>query len=161
MAVKSQRVMDMVRREIQKNPAVGSQELFDKAKKMDGSMNSLNIRQFHAGYPLQVKRLLKPTPKGAAVKTPARRGPGRPRKIPAAPAVTAAAKTPVRRRRRRAPATPTAGAAAPARAGRDTVRSILIKFAGEVAAADGKADVVQVIGGMDRYVDQVLRAASA
>jgi hypothetical protein len=40
------------------------------------------------------------------------------------------------------------------------VRSILIQFAGEVAAAEGKADVVQVIGGMDRYVDRLLQAAA-
>lgn len=173
MAAKNERVMEMVRKEVQKNPGVPSQELFDKAKKMDSGMSRLNIRQFHASYPLQVKRRLKQSSargRGTSA-APARRGPGRPRKVgrpPKTRATTEAAttkaapKAPVRRRRRTTAAKTAAGTTtAPARGGRDTVRSILIKFAGEVAAADQKAEVVQVIGGMDRYVEQVMRAATA
>lgn len=170
MAARNERVMEMVRREVEKNPSVPSQELFDKAKKMDSGLSRLDIRQFHASYPLQVKRLMKKSagggvPRGSAAPAPARRGPGRPRKAQAAAKTTtakAAEKTPVRRARRTRAAKPAAATASvAARGGRDTVRSILIKFAGEIAAADQKADVVQVIGGMDRYVDQVMRAASA
>ncbi|HUF69844.1 MAG TPA: hypothetical protein VMM79_14465 [Longimicrobiales bacterium] len=58
MAKTSDRVMDMVRREVAKNPDVKSGELYEKAKKLDRSMSSLSLRQFHARYPLQVKRAL-------------------------------------------------------------------------------------------------------
>lgn len=172
MAAKNERVMEMVRREVKKNPNVPSQELFDKAKKMDSGMSRLSIRQFHASYPLQVKRLLKQSStRGRRTSAaPARRGPGRPRKVgrprktratTKAATTKAAKKAPVRRGPRKTAAKAAAGTTtAAARGGRDTVRSILIKFAGDVAAADQKADVVQVIGGMDRYVDQVMRAAT-
>lgn len=55
---KADKVMDMVRDAIQANPSVGTDELFEKAKKLDKSMGDLTVRQFHARYPLQVKRYL-------------------------------------------------------------------------------------------------------
>lgn len=69
MAVLNERVMNMVRDEIQKRPEVTSQELFEKAKKMDRGMRSLSARQFNATYPLQVRRTLaprRPRSRGAA-----------------------------------------------------------------------------------------------
>jgi hypothetical protein len=50
--------MDMVRREVAKNPDVKSGVLYEQAKKVDRSMSSLSLRQFHARYPLQVKRAM-------------------------------------------------------------------------------------------------------
>ena len=44
--------------------------------------------------------------------------------------------------------------------GRDDVRGILLEFAGEIASAEGKVDVVRVIGGIDGYVDRVIQAAA-
>jgi len=58
MARTSDRVMDMVRREVAKNPDVKSGVLYEQAKKVDRSMSSLSLRQFHARYPLQVKRAM-------------------------------------------------------------------------------------------------------
>jgi hypothetical protein len=60
MAVLNERVMNMVRDEIQKHPEVTSQELFEKAKKLDRGMRSLSARQFNATYPLQVRRTMAP-----------------------------------------------------------------------------------------------------
>ncbi|HSL69457.1 MAG TPA: hypothetical protein VK864_04405 [Longimicrobiales bacterium] len=60
MPVVNERIMAMVREEIQKRPEVTSQELFEKAKKMDRGMRSLSARQFNATYPLQVRRTLAP-----------------------------------------------------------------------------------------------------
>ena len=60
MAVLNERVMNMVRDEIQKRPDITSQELFEKAKKLDRGMRSLSARQFNATYPLQVRRTLAP-----------------------------------------------------------------------------------------------------
>src|SRR5688572_14494002 len=60
MAVLNERVMNMVRDEIQKRPDITSQELFEKAKKLDRGIRSLSARQFNATYPLQVRRTLAP-----------------------------------------------------------------------------------------------------
>lgn len=116
--------MNMVQEEIRKNPKVTTQELWERAKKLDRSIASLNARQFNARYPLQVKRSMAP-----------RRGRGgRPRKP-------------------RVAATPTTD-----RAG---VRSVLVQFAKDVAAAEGKAQMIEVIGGVDKYVERVLKAAGS
>lgn len=60
MAVLNERVMNMVRDEIQRRPDVTSPELFEKAKKLDRGMRSLSARQFNATYPLQVRRTMAP-----------------------------------------------------------------------------------------------------
>lgn len=180
MAETSERVMDMVRREVEKNPDVSSQELFEKAKKIDDGVGKLSVRQFHARYPLQVKRsrarsrgrgarrgrktatrktaTRKTAPRGrtrrsrpsSARSAPSKRG--RPKRAPSKRSATAG---------RGARAAKTTRPAAGGARGREAVRSILIQFAGEVAAAEGKADVVQVIGGMDAYVDRLINAASS
>jgi hypothetical protein len=60
MPAVNDRVMNMVRDEIQKRPEITSQELFEKAKKVDRGMRTLSARQFNATYPLQVRRTLAP-----------------------------------------------------------------------------------------------------
>jgi hypothetical protein len=37
---------------------------------------------------------------------------------------------------------------------------VLLEFAGEVASAENKADMISVVAGMDRWVDRVVRASS-
>lgn len=56
MAETNQKVMDMVRDQLQKNPDIATSELYEKAQKLDSSVKQLTLRQFHARYPLQVKR---------------------------------------------------------------------------------------------------------
>jgi hypothetical protein len=114
------KVLDMVRAELEKNPAVRTDELFERARKLDKATGSLTVRQFHARYPLQVKRKL------------------------------AAGRRPRRRARRRG-----------AGADRGAIRSVLLDFAREVASADGKAQIVELIGGVEKYVDRVAKAAGA
>ena len=60
MAVVIDRVMNMVREEIERRPEISSQELFEKAKKLDRGIRSLSPRQFNATYPLQVRRSIAP-----------------------------------------------------------------------------------------------------
>lgn len=60
MPVVIDRVMNMVREEIKRRPEVTSQELFEKAKKLDRGIRSLSARQFNATYPLQVRRSIAP-----------------------------------------------------------------------------------------------------
>jgi hypothetical protein len=44
-------------------------------------------------------------------------------------------------------------------ANRDRIRALLLQFARDIAGAEGKADVVDVIGNVDRWVEQVVAAA--
>lgn len=53
---RSEKVMELVRKELEKNPDAETTELFEKAKKADSTVADLSLRQFNARYPLQVKR---------------------------------------------------------------------------------------------------------
>ncbi len=77
------------------------------------------------------------------------------------------ARYPLQVKRKRAPARKRsagrrrAGGRRPAagEARRGAVRDALLRFAMDIASAEGKSDVVGVIAGLDRYVDDVLKAA--
>jgi len=119
MAAVNEKVMAMVQNELEKNPSISTQELFEKAKKLDKDVANLSRRQFNARYPLQIKRK-------ATVTAGPRRRP--------------------RARRRGAEM-------------HEAIRGILLQFAKDIAAAEGKADVVDVIGGVNKYVERVVKAA--
>ena len=70
MADVNDKVMAFVRDELLRNPGVKTDELLTKAKKLDKSVGGLSVRQFHARYPLQIKRKL-------AAQRPRRRRPRR------------------------------------------------------------------------------------
>jgi hypothetical protein len=135
VAKTDEKVMKMVEQELAKNPDASVDELFDKAKGMNRGVARMTRRQFHARYPLQVKRRAgagkrrrkgrKGGRKAAAVKA-GRRGPGRPPK-----------------------------AAGGDR--RDAVRQVFLRFAQDVAAADTPAALVKLILNVDRYVDEATR----
>jgi hypothetical protein len=59
-----------------------------------------------------------------------------------------------------APARQAAPSPANAAADRAAVRVALLEFAGEVAQAESKSDVVRVLSTIDRYVDRVVAAAA-
>lgn len=42
---------------------------------------------------------------------------------------------------------------------RDKVRQALLRFAGDVAGAEERKELVQVLSNVDRYVDEVMKAA--
>jgi hypothetical protein len=68
---------------------------------------------------------------------------------------------PRKRASKRAKSTPRRSAGrAPAGSNRDRVRNELLSLAKDVANAQGKGDVVDVIAGIDRYVDRVIKAAT-
>lgn len=81
MPAVSEKVMDMVRRELEKNPDVSNDELFQKAVKIDPSVAELSSRQFNARYPLQVKRG-STTRKTTVTKQVAKKSTGQPRGRP-------------------------------------------------------------------------------
>ena len=49
-------IMAMVEAELEKNPEATATELHEKAKTLSAGARKLSLRQFHARYPLQVKR---------------------------------------------------------------------------------------------------------
>lgn len=62
-------------------------------------------------------------------------------------------------RKRAARAAPT-GRASGGGDARDKVRKVLLDLAKDVANAQGKGDVVDVIAGIDRYVDRAIKATA-
>jgi hypothetical protein len=128
----------MVELELTKNPDASVDDLFDKAKGLNSGIARMTRRQFHARYPLQVKRKrggrrrgrkgAKAGRKAVAAKGP-RRGPGRPR------------------------------GSRTARGGdNEGVRQVFLRFAQDVAAADTPAALVKLILNVDRYVDEAVKA---
>jgi hypothetical protein len=130
MAEVNAKVMEMIEAEIKKNPKVSNQELFQKATALDKSVGKLSARQFNARYPLQVKRSM--TPK-------------KPR-----------AQRPARGRKARA----TQGGATTDGKGRDRIRNVLLELARDVANAQDRGGLIDVVVGIDRYVERVVKAAS-
>ncbi|GMV04928.1 MAG: hypothetical protein AMXMBFR53_12080 [Gemmatimonadota bacterium] len=125
MAEVDGKVLEAVESALAKNPKATVDELFDMAKKVSGSVAALTKRQFHARYPLQVKR---------------KQSPSKPRKA------------------RRKKATTRRSRAAAATSVREAVRGSFLRFASDLAAAEARKDVVKVVAGVDRYVDEVLKA---
>jgi len=134
-AKQSERVLEMVRRELASHPDISSGDLFAIARKLDRSVRSLSLRQFHALYPLQVKRAEKAAIRGAAKKTA--------------------------RATRRAPAAsePRSGGARSSQ-DREAIRGLLLEFAGTVAGAESKAELIQLVGTFDGWIDRFLKARS-
>ena len=126
MAHMDENVMAAVAAALSENPVASVDELFEMARKVSPAIGELSKRQFHARYPLQIKRKLNP------------------RK---------------RRKRRQVKAAGAKGARSGGDAARrDAVRSALMKFASDVAGAEERKDLVNVVANVDQYVDEVLKA---
>lgn len=157
MAKTIDRVMEMVRRALERDPDVRSAALYDQAKKVDRRIGQLTLRQFHALYPLQVKRLAagskRARKQATATATPRRRGrPAGSGRGPGRPAGTG--------RRGRPPGSRNVQPAAVSSDGsRASVRGVLLELASAVARAENKADVIKVLSDMDAWVERVVRAA--
>ena len=127
-------VMEYVERTLEANPGIANADLFAGAREIDPSVGQLTGRQFHARYPLQVKarlaRAAAPEPKT----TPE----------PEAPAAeeTSAEDTP------------------PGKEGDPVaVRRLLLDLAKELASAESKAEVIEVVARLDDYVAEIMEAA--
>lgn len=129
-------IMRMVRKELEKDPDIENQRLYEKAKEIDGSIGDLTLRQFHARYPLQVKRQKAQQSRGRKKKkqkgkTASRKATGGGRKRGGEGAVD-----------------------------RDRVRATLLRFAKEVSSASDKAEMIDLITNVDEYVDEVEEAVA-
>ena len=128
-----EKVMKFVGDVLKKDPQIQLEELFQRTKKVHPSIRNLSKRQFNARYPLQVKRRRALAARG---KSP-RQG-GRPQ-----PRQRTQKKTPI-----------------PSGEPRDVVRHVFLQFATDITAAEERKDLVKVLAGVDRYVDQVLKGVA-
>jgi hypothetical protein len=145
MADVNPKVLDMVRREMAKNPAVTNDALRKKATGIDSSVRKLTPLQFHGTYRLTASRALA---SGGNAKRQATAGGSAKRRVT----------TSTRGPRKRAPVSAAPGDGS---ADRATVRATLLELAAEVAGAESKTDIIAVLGSLDRYVDRVLAASNA
>ena len=126
--------MEYVERTLEANPGIANADLFAGAREIDPSVGQLTGRQFHAKYPLQVKARL------------ARTAAPEPKKPPE-PEVPTAQET--------------AEEDAPPKQAGDpvAVRRLLLDLAKELASAESKAEVIEVMARLDDYVAEIMEAA--
>lgn len=135
MPATNEKVMEMVRKELDADPDAENKDLYRKAEKLDASIGDLSLRQFHARYPLQVKR--KRAAKKRSSKSSARKTGGK--------------RTSKKKKKR-------TRKAAKGAVDRQSIRSTLLQFARDVSAADGKAEMIDLLGNVDDYVEDVVGA---
>ncbi len=127
-------VMEYVERTLEANPGIANADLFAGASAIDPSVGQLTGRQFQARYPLQVKARLA----RAAAPEP---------KPPPEPEVPTAEKTGDED-------------ALPQQAGDPVaVRRLLLDLAKELASAESKSEVIDVMARLDDYVAEIMEAA--
>lgn len=126
---KKDEIMEMVRQALSDDPDTENSELYARAREIDPSVDELSLRQFHARYPLQVKRQMAQKRGGGRRKsTTASRGGGAARGDESG------------------------------RVDRESIRSTLLRFARDVSAADGKAEMIDILSSVDDYVDDVVES---
>lgn len=137
MSTPAERIMEYVERELKENPEVTNATLLKGARKISRTVSRLSARQFHAKYPLQVKRRGASGTKRVAKAKPTRR---------------------VRRVRvTRAPRT--TPAVAKQTGNRDAVRNVLMRFAKDLTAADSQTETIEVLANLDQYAAEIMTAA--
>lgn len=124
MAKRNDEVMQMVRKRIKKDPSVSNEVLKEQAEKIDPDIADLSSRQFHARYPLQVKRQLsrqKQNGQGSESKKKSSQSKSQQTEL-----------------------------------SREQVRAVLIDFARDLSDAGSKAEMIDLLAGLDSYVDRIL-----
>ncbi|MDR0788522.1 MAG: hypothetical protein LBG44_11775 [Gemmatimonadota bacterium] len=151
MAERNEKIYERVLQELDKNPNLGSRELYAILQGVDRAVSRDSLQQFHARYVLPAKRGRKPAA-AATSETPRRK-----RRRPGgkeSPAVELAA-----------PAVAPAAARAPRRArgskrelSKDRIRGLLLQFAQDLTDAESRSTLVQVLSRVDSYVDRIAAA---
>ncbi len=150
-----ERVLEYVQRRLKKNPDVPNSELFEWAKKIDPAFNKLSLLQFHAKYPLQVKRRLSAakSAKAAPAKTPAKAAP-----VAKSPERTKKAAANGRRTRKAAAPAPASGSPASPSGDPEAIRAVLIDFARALSRAGSQAETIDVISNVDNFVARIMKS---
>jgi hypothetical protein len=148
VAERNEKVMEMVVRELDRDPSIGLESLYGRAKDIDPSVSELSLRQFHARYPLQVKRSRS---RGVAKKQKAATTKKR------AAAGDKSTGSPVRKQRRSRGEAPAAGA----EFDREKVRQLFLEFASEFAEAETRKEIVRVLSSVDSYVNRLAKVVAS
>lgn len=157
MAESKEKVQAKLRELLNERPGLSTDELQAAALEIDPALATLSRRQFNAGFVLPLKRR-GGVPKAAKpARSTRRRGKGRLRKprATASSAAAPAANTPPARRGRR-PATTVASSGGN---DRERVREVLLRFARDLTRAESRTEIIDVLGSLDVYADDVLKAA--
>lgn len=155
MAEVDSKVMMFVEQTLKKTPKIELEELFARAKEVSAAMGKLTKRQFNARYPLQVKR------RAAQGKT--NEAPAKSEELPAKGKEASAKKSKPGKGRTRQGRTggrqvqTGMGQAVSAEESRVKIRKVLLQFATDITGAEERKDLVKVLAGVDKYVDQVLK----
>jgi len=143
VAERNQQVMEMVASELEKDSAAALNYLYDRAKTLDPSIGELSLRQFHARYPLQVKR-------GKSRAAGTHRKPSPRKKKPSESAGEKKSSPEGRKQRQRS-----ALAEGGKELDREKVRALFIDFAMDFASAESRIEIVRAISSVDSYVDRL------
>lgn len=120
--------MQMVRGQLERESPPPLAALYGRAVRLNPEIRELSLRQFNARYPLQVRRQLKREQRGLRPSGDGRRSTGQERN----PGRTASPEL------------------------RARIRVILIQYAKAVAGARTTAEVIDVLEGVEVYVDAVM-----
>lgn len=147
MADRNEKIYERVLQELEKNPELGSKELYGILRESDKAVAKDSLQQFHARYVLPAKRARKvgSEEKSGAEEQPARRirrRRGKAARNGQAPAAADQAPKRTRRSRRQEP-------------DRDRIRGLLLQFAQDLTDAESRSNLVQVLGRVDSYVDKI------
>ena len=145
MAERNEKVYERVRAEMEKNPGLGSRELYEMAQQADKTIGQETLQQFHARYVLPVKR-----------EQAARAGGGKGRKGRRGRKAKTSGSATTRGAVKRGGARKKAAAAGD----RDQVRAVLLRFAQDFSGAETKSQIVKVMSRIDDYVDQITGSAA-
>lgn len=132
MPTRNEKVLNRIIQRIQKNPEITNAELRKVAVKMDPSIDDLTPRQFHARYALAAKRRIASEAKGGRV---------------TAQKKSTQKKVEVQQKRE--------SMEVAVEVDRGQVREVLLALAQQVASAETKGDIVDIVSGIDKYVDQL------
>jgi len=124
-----ERIMEFVEGVLQKSPDIELADLYERARAAIPSVEKLTKRQFNARYPLQVKRR-----RALASRTGGRK------RGKAAPRVRTESTTPLTYPMDQ----------------RSHVRQVLLQFAIDVAAAEDRKALVEILARVDQYVGRIL-----
>lgn len=140
----SEKIMEMVEGELEKDRDVSNEVLYEKATSIDPAIKELTLRQFHARFPLQVKRKMSRGQKGGRKK--------KSRKKTKKKSTTSSSRRSTKKRSRSGSGESDADRRAAA------VREVLLQFAKDVSAAEGKAETIDILTQVDSYVADALSA---
>lgn len=157
MAEQNEQVLDLVRRELEHEPELGSVELYRRAQEADSSIREITRQQFHGRYVLPIKRE-RAAARGGDRPQDGGKGSSRRQKAPAG-STGGRSRSRSGRNAQGAQTPAPAGGEATSEHGamdRDRIRGVFLRFAREFAEAESRAEIVQVLSRVDEYVDQIV-----